>query len=110
MSKKTIFKGSGVALITPMNPDGTVNYETLDELLEFQIENKTDAIVITGTTGEASTLSDKEHIDVIEHTVQTVSYTHLDVLLQHVQPEAADRRYEERHPERHGRRDRRADV
>ncbi|WP_270739842.1 4-hydroxy-tetrahydrodipicolinate synthase [Massilioclostridium coli] len=74
MSKKTIFKGSGVALITPMNLDGTVNYETLDELLEFQIENKTDAIVITGTTGEASTLSDKEHIDVIEHTVQKVNH------------------------------------
>ena len=55
-----IFTGAGVALITPMNEDGSVNYEKLRELLEFHVANKTDAIIICGTTGEASTLSDEE--------------------------------------------------
>ena len=49
-----IFTGAGVALITPMNEDGSVNYEKLRELLEFHVANKTDAIIICGTTGEAS--------------------------------------------------------
>lgn len=48
-----IFTGAGVALITPMNEDGSVNYEKLRELLEFHVANKTDAIIICGTTGEA---------------------------------------------------------
>lgn len=70
--KTTIFTGSGVALVTPMHPDLSVNYEKLGELIEFQIQNKTDAIVITGTTGEASTLTDQEHLDVIRYTVDCV--------------------------------------
>lgn len=71
--KQTIFTGSGVALVTPMHPDQSVNYEKLRELIEFQIENKTDAIVITGTTGEASTLTDEEHLKVIAYTVECVN-------------------------------------
>lgn len=70
--KTTIFTGSGVALVTPMHPDFSVNYEKLGELIEFHIQNKTDAIVITGTTGEASTLTDKEHLEVIRYTVEHV--------------------------------------
>lgn len=60
-----IFTGAGVALITPMNEDGSVNYTKLEEILEFQIANRTDAIIICGTTGEASTLSDEEHLSCI---------------------------------------------
>ncbi len=64
--KKTLFKGAGVALVTPMNSDGSVNYEELNKLIDFQIDNGTDAIIAVGTTGEASTLSVKEHMSVIE--------------------------------------------
>lgn len=71
--KHTIFTGSGVALVTPMHPDLSVNYEKLGELIEYQIENKTDAIIIAGTTGEASTLSDEEHLKVIGYTVERVN-------------------------------------
>ncbi len=69
----SIFTGAAVAIVTPFNNDGSVNYEKLDNLIEFQIKNNTDAIVICGTTGEASTLSHEEHIDVIKHCVQTVA-------------------------------------
>lgn len=68
-----IFKGAAVALVTPMKADGSVNYEKLDELIEFQISGKTDAIVACGTTGEASTLSHEEHLNVIRHTVKKVA-------------------------------------
>lgn len=67
--KKTLFTGSGVALVTPFNDSG-VNFDALGNLIEFQIENKTDAIIICGTTGEASTMPDKEHISVIEYAVK----------------------------------------
>ena len=70
----SIFTGAAVAIATPFNNDGSVNYENLDKLIEFQIKNNTDAIVICGTTGEASTLSHEEHIDVIKHCVQTVNH------------------------------------
>ena len=50
-----IFKGAGVAIVTPMLPTGEVNYDKLDEILEFQIKNGTDAVIICGTTGESST-------------------------------------------------------
>ena len=70
--KTTVFTGSGVALVTPMHSDLPVNYEKLGELIEFHIQNKTDAIVITGTTGEASTLTDQEHLEVIRYTVERV--------------------------------------
>jgi len=71
--KKLPFTGSGVALITPFKADGTPNYEKLDEILEMHIANKTDAVVICGTTGEASTLPDSDHLEVIRHTVKTVA-------------------------------------
>ena len=61
----SIFTGAGVAIVTPMHSDGSVNYEKLDEIIDEQIAAGTDAIVICGTTGESSTLSHQEHIDVI---------------------------------------------
>ena len=67
-----VFEGAGIALITPFREDGSVNYEKLKELLEDQIANKTDAIIICGTTGEPSTLTIEEHLDVIEATVKHV--------------------------------------
>ena len=69
--KKRIFTGSGVAIITPFTEDG-VDFDKLGELIEFQIREKTDAIVICGTTGEASTMPDDEHVAVIEYTVKKV--------------------------------------
>lgn len=68
--KNTIFTGAAVAIITPMNADGSINYEKLGELIDFQIENSTDAIVICGTTGEASTMTDEEHLECIRFTVE----------------------------------------
>lgn len=68
-----IFTGAGVALITPMNEDGSVNYEKLRELLELHVANKTDAIIICGTTGEASTLSDKEHLECIRFACEVIN-------------------------------------
>lgn len=71
--KKTIFKGAGVAIVTPMNDDQTVNYDELGKLIEFQIENGTDAIITCGTTGESATLTAQEHHDVIKYTVKKVN-------------------------------------
>ncbi len=68
----SIFKGAGVALVTPMHADGSVNYEKLAELIEFQIANSTDALIICGTTGEASTLEDDEHLECIRFAVEQV--------------------------------------
>ena len=68
-----IFKGAGVAIVTPMHADGSVNYEKFAELIEFQIENKTDAIIVCGTTGEASTLSHEEHLDVVKYCIEKVA-------------------------------------
>ena len=68
-----LFTGSGVALITPFDENGEVNYSKLKEILEFHILNNTDAIIITGTTGEGSTLTDEEKISVIEFTVKTIN-------------------------------------
>lgn len=68
-----IFKGSGVAIVTPMGVDGTVNYEQFDKLIEFQIAGGTDAIIVCGTTGESSTLTHEEHLDVIRHCAETVA-------------------------------------
>lgn len=69
----SIFKGSGVALITPFKENGEIDFETLKNLVEFQIENGTDSIIICGTTGESSTLSDEEHIKCIEACVKYVN-------------------------------------
>ena len=68
--KNTIFTGAGVAIVTPMNTDGSINYEKLGELIDFNIENGSDAIVICGTTGESATMSDDEHIDCIRYAVE----------------------------------------
>ncbi|MEE0420708.1 MAG: 4-hydroxy-tetrahydrodipicolinate synthase [Lachnospiraceae bacterium] len=68
-----IFTGAGVAIVTPMKENGEVNYEKLGELLEEQIANSTDAIIICGTTGESSTLSHEEHLDVIKYAVDKVA-------------------------------------
>lgn len=68
----SIFKGAGVAIVTPMYESGEVNYEQFGRLIEFQIANKTDAIVVCGTTGEASTLTHEEHLDVIRYCVKAV--------------------------------------
>lgn len=69
----SIFTGSGTAIVTPMNADGSVNYESFKRMVEFQIENGTDAIVVCGTTGEASTLTHEEHLDVIRYCVEVVN-------------------------------------
>lgn len=69
---ESIFKGSGVALVTPFNKNGEVDYKKLKELIDFQIENKTDAIIICGTTGESATLSESEHKKVIEECMSHV--------------------------------------
>ncbi len=71
--KKKVFKGSGVALVTPMHSDGSVNFEVLGEILEFQIKNKTDAIIICGTTGESATMSDEERAAVIDFAAKNVA-------------------------------------
>lgn len=69
----SVFKGSGVALVTPFTETG-VDYKKLDELIEFQIAGGTDAIIITGTTGEASVMTDDEQIEVIKHTAKVVNH------------------------------------
>jgi 4-hydroxy-tetrahydrodipicolinate synthase len=68
-----IFKGAGVALITPFHEDGSVNYDKLAELIEEQVEGGTDAIIACGTTGEASTMSEKEHMDVVKFCIDKVN-------------------------------------
>ena len=64
-----MFHGSMVALVTPMHEDGTLDYESLDRLVEFHIENQTDAIVAVGTTGESATLDEHEHCETIARVV-----------------------------------------
>ena len=68
-----IFTGAGVAIVTPMYPDGKVNFDKLGELIEFQIANHTDSIIITGTTGESSTLSEEEHVECIRFAIDKVA-------------------------------------
>ena len=68
-----MLKGSLVALITPMNQDGSINYEQLHDLIDWHIENGTDGIVAVGTTGESATLPVEEHLAVIEDTVKHVN-------------------------------------
>ena len=64
-----IFKGAGVAMVTPMKDNGEIDYEVLGQLIEDQIAGHTDAIIICGTTGEAPTLEDDEHLEAIRYTV-----------------------------------------
>ena len=68
-----IFEGSGVAIVTPMHEDLSVNYEKLAELLDEQIAGGTDAIIICGTTGESATLTVPEHLDVIRFAIKHVN-------------------------------------
>ncbi len=71
--KKTIFTGAGVAIVTPMNDDFSINYDEYNALLDFQINNGTDAIIVAGTTGEASTYTDEEHCEIIDYTAKYVN-------------------------------------
>lgn len=71
--KQPIFTGAGVAIVTPFTKDGKVDYPALEKLLEFNVENHTDAIIICGTTGEGSTLSHEEHLGAIKHTVDVIN-------------------------------------
>ena len=65
----SIFTGAGVALITPMHEDGSINYDEMERIVNYQIENGTDAIIVCGTTGEASTMTHEEHIETIKACV-----------------------------------------
>ena len=65
-----IFTGAGVALVTPFREDGSVNYDKLDELIDYHCENGTDSIIICGTTGESSTLSEEEHMECIKFAIE----------------------------------------
>lgn len=68
-----IFEGAGVAIVTPFLENGNINFEKLEEYIDFQIANSTDAIIICGTTGEASTMTDDEHLECIKVTVDRVA-------------------------------------
>ncbi len=65
-----IYRGAGVAIVTPMNEDQTVNFDALRDNIDYQIDNGTDCIVIAGTTGESSTLSEEEHVEVVKAAVE----------------------------------------
>lgn len=65
-----IFTGAGVALVTPFHADGSVNYDKLEELIDYQCNNGTDSIIICGTTGESATLSEEEHVECIRRAVE----------------------------------------
>ena len=69
MSKQALFTGAGVALVTPMLPDGSINYAKIEQLVDWHIENGTDAIIMCGTTGEAPTLKMQEHLEAIKVAV-----------------------------------------
>ena len=72
--KKTIFTGAGVAIVTPMNADGSINFDKLGELIDFNIDNGTDAIIICGTTGESATLTEEEHMRTIRFAIDKVNH------------------------------------
>lgn len=69
----SIFEGAGVAIVTPFHEDGSINFERLEKLIDFQLENHTDAIIICGTTGEASTMCDDEHLECIKVAIDRVA-------------------------------------
>lgn len=73
MKKQPLFVGSAVAICTPFHK-GAIDYEKLEELLQFQLDNGTDAIVICGTTGEPSTMTQKEHVQCIEHAIRYINH------------------------------------
>ena len=69
-----IFEGAGVALVTPMREDGSIHYEKLRELVEFQIAGGTDAIIVCGTTGEASAMTHEEHIETVRFVCEVTNH------------------------------------
>ena len=71
--KNTVFTGAGVAIITPMNADGSINYDEFGRVIDFQIDNGTDAIIVCGTTGESATMTDEEHVECIRYCVDRVN-------------------------------------
>lgn len=71
--KNTVFTGAGVAIITPMNADGSINYDEFGRVIDFQIDNGTDAIIVCGTTGESATMTDEEHVECIRYCVEHVN-------------------------------------
>ena len=75
-----IFTGSGVALVTPFHEDESINYDKLDEMLDYHCTHGTDSIIICGTTGESSTLSEEEHMECIKFAIERVKgqYLHND--------------------------------
>lgn len=72
MKEKKIFEGVGTAIITPMKEDGSINEAVFKDLIEWQVNEGADAVVVAGTTGEASTLSDEEHLRLVECAVGAV--------------------------------------
>ena len=72
--KKLPFTGSGVAIVTPFDKNNEVNYKEFEKLIKMHIKNKTDAIIVCGTTGEASTMPSDEHLEVIDFAVKTVNH------------------------------------
>lgn len=74
MSNKTIFTGCATAIATPMNVDGSINYEEFGRLIDFQIDNGIDGLVICGTTGESATMTDDEHVEVIRYGIKRVNH------------------------------------
>ena len=70
----TLFKGAGVALITPFNEDDTINFDMLGTLIDRQLAGKTDAIIVCGTTGEAATMTEEEKLSVVEFAVKRVNH------------------------------------
>ena len=69
----SIFTGAGVAIITPFNEDGSINFEEFGKIIEDQIAGHTDAIIVCGTTGESSTMDDDEHLATIKYCVEKVA-------------------------------------
>ncbi len=67
--KKRLFTGAGVAIVTPMRADGSINWEELGRLIDWQIDHGTDSIIICGTTGESATMTDEEHVEAIRFAV-----------------------------------------
>lgn len=70
--KAKIFKGAATALVTPMKPDGSISYETLSGLIDYQLKHHADAVVIGGTTGESASLSERELLELTAFTVKAV--------------------------------------
>ncbi len=69
-----IFTGAGVAIVTPFNEDESINYDKLDELIDFQISNGTDAIIICGTTGESATMTEEEHAECVRFAIERAKH------------------------------------